>query len=124
MSLIFRATCIPLFPRIAAKLLQKPLQWSVRGYHDENYTIFIDGDEVPDSPHTYQISICPYVVGGGASAMTYKNYPSREALEFDMRRYFRYTDRAILRFFASQEMHQSLIHALKEEDAAYFGWAD
>lgn len=92
-----------------------------------DYTVFIDANEEPGIEPTYQISICPFVerapsVAGG-SAMAYKNYPTREALEAEMRRYFGFTDASIQRYSALPELHQALVHPLSDEVAAYFGWS-
>jgi hypothetical protein len=88
----------------------------------KDFSIFIDGTPQPNSAPTYQISICPFTRGGGASALASKEYPTREALDTDLRKYLGFTDAGIERYFASPDLHHALVHPLSDEVAAYFGW--
>ena len=87
----------------------------------KDYTIFVDCNAFkPNSAPTYQIAICPF--RRGASAMATKQYPTKEALDTDLRRYLGFTDAGIEAYFAKPDLHQALIHPLSNEVAAYFGW--
>jgi hypothetical protein len=81
------------------------------------YNIMIDEME----PDTYQIALSPSVRQAGAMAT--KRYPTQDSLIVDLRRYLRYNDVAIERFFALSEKREALVNfALSEEDAAALGW--
>ncbi|MGA9241304.1 MAG: hypothetical protein WBW03_04925 [Silvibacterium sp.] len=54
--------------------------------------------------------------------MTTKQYPTKEALAADLRRYLGFTDVEIEAYFAIPDLRQALVHPLSDEAAAYFGW--
>ncbi len=89
----------------------------------KDYTIFVDrtvDESQPDSAPTFQIAICPF--SRSASAMAIKEYPNKEALAADLRKYLGFNDAGIEAYFAQPNLHQALVHALSDEVAAYFGW--
>lgn len=82
-----------------------------------NYNVFVD----ENSATSYQIALIPssHYVGG----MGTKHYSIKEAFISDLQRALGYTDRAIARFFATEDRHHTLTqHPLSDEDAAYLGW--
>ncbi|MGA2350359.1 MAG: hypothetical protein ABSF70_08005 [Terracidiphilus sp.] len=89
----------------------------------KDYTVFVDGtinESRPGSNHNFQIAICPF--SRSASAMAVKEYPTREALAADLRKYLGFTDAGIEGYFAQPDLRQALVHPLSDEVAAYFGW--
>jgi hypothetical protein len=88
----------------------------------KDYSIFIDGTAEPNSTSTYEISLCPYTLQPGQAALGRRDYPTREALDADLRKYLGFTDAGIERYFASPDLHHALVHSLSDEVAAYFGW--
>ena len=89
----------------------------------KDYSIFIDAKNEPNSAPTYQIAICRYSPGKRGSAWSFKVYPTKEALDADLRQYLGFTDAAIQEYFARPDYHQALVHPLSDEVAAYFGWS-
>jgi hypothetical protein len=92
-------------------------------YQIKDYIIFVDktiDESRPNFAPIYQIAICPF--SRSASAMTTKQYPTKEALAADLRRYLGFTDVEIEAYFAIPDLRQALVHPLSDEAAAYFGW--
>jgi hypothetical protein len=84
------------------------------------YNVFVDQMDAEPKP-TFMISLVPSERGSGAVGT--RHYDTREAFVDDLKRYLGYTDRAIARFFASEDLHHTLAHfPLTAETAAYLGW--
>jgi hypothetical protein len=89
-----------------------------------DFNIFVDDmtdNTRPAAAPAYQVALSPSSRGGGA--MGTRAYSSKDAFVADLQQRLGYTDRAIERFFADPERHDTLLsHSLSEEHAVYFGW--
>jgi hypothetical protein len=89
-----------------------------------DFNVFVDemtDNTRPGAVPAYQIALSPSSRGGGA--MGTRAYSSKDVFVADLQQRLGYTGRAIERFFADPERHNTLLnHSLSDEDAVYFGW--
>jgi hypothetical protein len=84
------------------------------------YNVFVDQMSHEPKP-TFMISLIPASISAGAVGT--RHYDTREAFVDDLRGCLGYTDRAIARFFASTDRHNTLAKVpLTDQIAAYLGW--